>query len=128
MKLTVALVGVSIVTCMQVISGCTQHDALRDRAVALTGGDAHRGADVVRTYRCGSCHDIPGVRGADGTVGPPLANLLRRGFIAGELPNTPENLVRWIKNPPAVRPNTAMPMLGLSEQQARDVAAYLYSS
>jgi cytochrome c len=118
----------SILAITQLGGGCARHDASRDRAIALTGGDAKRGADVVRTYRCGSCHEIPGIRGADGNVGPPLTNLVHRGFIAGQLPNTPANLVRWIKDPPAVEANTAMPVLGLSEQQARDVAAYLYTS
>jgi cytochrome c1 len=51
----------------------------------------------------------------------------RRTYIAGELPNTVENLVRWVKDPPAVEPGTAMPKLGLSDQQALDVAAYLYT-
>ena len=91
------------------------------------GGDASRGAALIRSIGCGSCHTIPGIRAADGVVGPPLFFWSRRTFIAGELPNTPENLVRWMVNPPAVEPGTAMPALGLSEQQARDVAAYLYT-
>lgn len=60
-------------------------------------------------------------------VGPPLLWFARRTFIAGELPNTPANLIRWVRNPPSVEPGTAMPVLGLDEQQARDVAAYLYT-
>ena len=51
----------------------------------------------------------------------------RRTYIAGELPNTPDNLVVWLKNPRAVEPKTAMPVLGLSDEQARAVAAYLYT-
>jgi cytochrome c1 len=70
---------------------------------------------------------IPGINGADGLVGPPLILFARRTYVAGELPNTPSNLIRWIQDPPAVEPRTAMPALGLSEQQARDVAAYLYT-
>lgn len=92
-----------------------------------TGGDAHNGRQVTGAMGCGSCHTIPGVRGAHGVVGPPLTAFGRRTFIAGELPNTPENLVRWIRDPRSVEPRTAMPTLGLSEQQARDVAAYLYT-
>ncbi len=92
-----------------------------------TGGDPDRGAALIADYGCGNCHTIPGIRSANGVVGPPLFFFSRRTFIAGELPNTPENLVRWVRNPPAVEPGTAMPVVGLDEQQARDVAAYLYT-
>jgi cytochrome c1 len=60
-------------------------------------------------------------------VGPPLTSWSRRTFIAGEVPNTPDNLVRWLRNPRAIEPGTAMPALGLDDRQARDVAAYLYT-
>jgi cytochrome c2 len=96
-------------------------------APRVLGGDAHRGAAVIEQYGCGSCHTIPGVRNAKGLVGPPLLWWSRRTFIAGELPNTPENLVRWVRAPQSVEPHTAMPTLGLSDRQARDVAAYLYT-
>ena len=86
-----------------------------------------RGRAVIAQYDCGSCHTIPGVRGADGLVAPPLFWFSRRTFIAGELPNSPDNLARWIRAPRSVEPTTAMPALGLSEQQARDAAAYLYT-
>ncbi len=93
----------------------------------VPGGSAERGAQVIERYDCGSCHTIPGIPGAGGMVGPPLLWFARRTFIAGELPNTPPNLIRWVRNPPSVEPGTAMPVLGLDEQQARDVAAYLYT-
>ena len=93
----------------------------------LTGGDARQGARLIRDFGCGSCHTIPGIRAASGVVGPPLYFWSRRVFIAGELPNTPENLIRWVRDPPSVEPGTAMPVLGLDERQARDVAAYLYT-
>jgi cytochrome c1 len=96
-------------------------------APRVHGGDAQRGAAVIAQYGCGTCHTIPGVRAADGLVGPPLLWWSRRTFIAGELPNTPENLVRWVRSPQSIEPHTAMPALGLSDQQARDVAAYLYT-
>jgi cytochrome c1 len=92
-----------------------------------TGGDAHRGRAVIEARDCGACHTIPGVRSARGVVAPPLFWFSRRTYIAGELPNTPENLIRWVREPQAVEPRTAMPTLGLSEQEARDVAAYLYT-
>lgn len=93
----------------------------------LTGGVASRGEHVISMKHCGSCHTIPGIQGAQGLVGPPLVYFSRRTYIAGELPNNPENLVHWIRQPQSVEPTTAMPNLGLSEQQARDVAAYLYT-
>ena len=92
-----------------------------------TGGDADRGKALILQFDCGSCHTIPGVRGARGLVGPPLLWFARRTFIAGLLPNSPANLVTWIRAPRSIEPRTAMPAVGLSEQQARDVAAYLYT-
>ena len=93
----------------------------------VDGGDAGRGRETIERYGCGSCHTIPGVRDARGLVGPPLLWWSRRTFIAGEIPNTPENLVKWIRSPQDVETRTAMPALGLSDAQARDVAAYLYT-
>ncbi|HWQ13211.1 MAG TPA: c-type cytochrome [Roseiflexaceae bacterium] len=98
------------------------------RGVALQevpGGDAERGRMIIRSYGCGSCHVVPGVPGANGSVGPPLTEFARRAYIAGALPNNPDNLVRWIVNPQAVEPGTAMPTIGLSEEEARHIAAYL---
>ena len=106
--------------------GCEGGKTQRAFAV-YTGGDSHRGAQLIQQYRCGACHVVPGIRDANGMVGPPLMFFSRRTYIAGELPNKPDNLVRWIMSPKSVEPGTAMPALGLSEQQARDVAAYLYT-
>ncbi len=91
------------------------------------GGDANRGALLVGRYSCGACHQIPGIEGANGLVGPPLATFSRRTMIAGLLPNTPANLVLWLRHPQSVTPGNAMPDLGLTETQARDIAAYLYA-
>ncbi|HVW11715.1 MAG TPA: c-type cytochrome [Bryobacteraceae bacterium] len=92
-----------------------------------TGGVASRGAVVIVQKGCGSCHTIPGIRGANGLVGPPLMFFGRRTMIAGEVPNTTENLVRWVRSPQSVESGTAMPNLGLTYEDARDVAAYLYT-
>jgi cytochrome c1 len=96
------------------------------RAQLAASGDPERGRASIRSHQCGACHTIPGVTGARGIVGPPLAGFGARAFIAGELPNTPENLVRWIQDPPAIEPETAMPALGVAQSDARDIAAYLY--
>lgn len=95
--------------------------------VIVFGGDAARGEDVIRRAGCGACHTIPGIGEARGLVGPPLTSWSKRSFIAGALPNEPESLVRWIMNAQAVEPGTAMPDLDLTEAQARDAAAYLYT-
>jgi len=95
--------------------------------VSMLGGNARRGAATIARKGCGSCHMIPGVAGADGLVGPPLIHWSRRSFIAGAVPNSPDNLIRWIENPNAVEPGTAMPDLKLTPQEARDVAAYLHT-
>lgn len=90
-------------------------------------GDTGTGAELITFYGCGACHDIPGVRGANGTVGPSLARFADRAYIAGILPNTPGSLTRWLVNPPAHAPKTAMPDLGVSKDEAQHMAAYLLS-
>jgi cytochrome c len=90
-------------------------------------GDRKQGAIEIGRSGCGSCHTIPGIQNADGLVGPPLKHFARRTIVAGVLPNTPENLVRWLRYPQQVTPGNAMPDENLSDQQARDIAAYLYS-
>jgi cytochrome c1 len=90
-------------------------------------GNPQDGKQLIQSFGCGSCHTIPGIHTAQGVVGPPLMFFARRTMIAGELPNSPENLVRWIENPAAVEPKTAMPNLGVTDEQARDIASYLYT-
>jgi mono/diheme cytochrome c family protein len=119
---------VAIVALAGLLAACRGNNPEYGEAYSTaSGGDAHRGRQVIAAKGCGSCHMIPGVSGANGMVGPPLNWFSRRTYIAGELPNTPENLVRWVQLPKSVEPATAMPALGLSDQQARDVAAYLYT-
>jgi cytochrome c1 len=99
----------------------------REQAMALTGANPDGGPALMRHYGCVSCHTIPGVRGANATVGPPLTAMARRTYIAGVLPNNPANMVRWIVNPPSVDSLTAMPYLGVTAGDARTIAAYLYT-
>lgn len=93
----------------------------------IPGGDPERGRLLVMGYGCGTCHRIPDVPGADARVGPPLGDFARQAYIAGVLPNQPPDLIRWLMDPPAIDPRTAMPDLGLNEVDARDIASYLYS-
>jgi cytochrome c len=93
----------------------------------VPGGSPQRGAADIEYFGCGACHVIPGIRGATGKVGPPLTDFAQRGYIAGELPNNGANLIRWIMDPRGVEPGTDMPDLGVSDQRAADIAAYLYT-
>jgi cytochrome c len=94
----------------------------------LTGGDANRGQTLIAYYGCGSCHTIRGVARANGLVGPPLNGIRERAYIGGVVPNTPDNLVQWIVDPHRFSPRTAMPSVGATPSEARDIAAYLYRS
>jgi cytochrome c len=98
-----------------------------DEATALTLGDPAAGQGKATAYGCGSCHEIPGVEGATGRVGPSLAGFAGRRFVAGRLDNTPVNVEAWIAHPRRIDPQTAMPELGVTPGDARDITAYLYT-
>ncbi len=108
------------------LAACRRDFDYSKEAMALTGGDPAEGKQIIQAYGCGSCHVIPGIAGAKNTVGPSLAEIGEQSFIAGVLQNTPDNMVRWIQDPQKVDSLSAMPNLGLTEGQARHVAAYLY--
>ncbi|MBZ9674340.1 c-type cytochrome [Mesorhizobium sp. ES1-1] len=98
-----------------------------DIAIKITGGDPDRAPQLFRRYGCAGCHTIPGIPGADGQTGAPLTALSKRLYIAGVLQNSPDNLVAWIVSPHRFSPQTAMPETGITEQEAKDLAAYLYA-
>ena len=98
-----------------------------DVARAMTGGDPSRAPELMRRYGCAGCHTIPGISGGDGQVGAPLSDIRKRVFVGGVVANSPDNLIRWIVDPQRFSPRTAMPATGISESEARDVAAYLYA-
>jgi cytochrome c1 len=100
---------------------------LEARANAITGGHVAAGRAAIARRPCGACHEIPGIRGAEGTVGPPLTRFARRAYIGGRLSNTPDNLAAWIQDPHVFDPQSAMPPMGIGEPEARDIAAYLYT-
>jgi cytochrome c2 len=93
----------------------------------LTGGDSDRGKLAIVKYGCDTCHNIPGVMTATATVGPPLSQIALRSYLAGRIDNTPENMIKWIRQPHSVDPQTAMPETGVTENDGRDIAAYLYT-
>ena len=107
------------------ISGCNGSPGSSNSIAGV--GNPQRGKQLIANYGCGACHTIPGIRGARGLVGPPLYFYGDRTVVAGQLPNTPENLAHWIENPHEVEPKTAMPNLGVTQSQAYDMVAYLYT-
>jgi len=107
---------------MLALSGCAPK-----RPPAGVQGDPVRGKIALTQYACQSCHMIPGVPGSRAYVGRPLVGMAERKVLAGALPNDQANLVRWIRDPQAVDPETAMPNMGVSERDALDISAYLLS-
>jgi cytochrome c oxidase assembly factor CtaG len=105
------------------VSAC---DSNTRTARNLTGGDPGHGRNAITKYGCDTCHTIPGVPGAQATIGPPLTGLARRTYVAGA-PNDPGRLIEWIRHPQQVRRGTPMPELGVTERDGRDIAAYLYT-
>jgi mono/diheme cytochrome c family protein len=103
------------------------HPAPADATPTAALGDVEAGRRATERYLCVTCHVIPGLVGADRHVGPPLNGIARRGYIGGVVVNTPDNMVRWLKDPRALDPLSAMPALGLSDQDARDIAAFMYT-
>jgi cytochrome c2 len=120
-----AFAALGAFACMS-FSGCDAGQARRAYSIGAIGNARH-GKELISSYGCGACHMVPGVQGARGLVGPPLYYIANRTIIAGELPNTPDNLTRWIQHPRAVDPKTAMPELGVSEADSYDIAAFLYT-
>jgi cytochrome c len=123
------LVMVAAISLSLVLAACNRISRTDARAAYITtgGGDAHAGRNAIQRYGCNTCHDIPGVPGARGLVGPPLGGIAMRQYIAGELPNTAANLMRWIQHPHSVEAHTLMPDMEVTDHDSRDIAAYLYT-
>ena len=102
------------------VAGCGKH--------APIAGDRDNGRLLLRQFGCGDCHRIAGAAAAQGDNGPPLAKLRERVYLGGVLPNSPANLALWIRDPRRYDPRTTMPSLGVTEAQARDMAAYLWEA
>lgn len=116
----------SLIVAMIMLTSCTSdHDM--QWAAAMTGGNPSHGAEAIRSYGCQSCHSIPGIPGAQALVGPPLRGIAVRSYIAGVMSNTPAHMIEWLRNPPGIDSKTAMPDMNITERDARDIAAYLYT-
>jgi L-cysteine S-thiosulfotransferase len=118
----VAFAGLAVV-------GCSLSETASADSKQVAGGDPARGKAVVTggQYGCTACHTVPGIQAPAGVVGPPLVGMARRAFIAGQLPNKPDVLVAFLQDPPSLVPETGMPDVRLGLQEARDIAAYLYT-
>lgn len=98
-----------------------------DERQHMPGADPARGLAAIERAGCGSCHTIPGLRWPEGKTGPSLEGFAERGLIAGALPNRPDVLAGFVRNAPAMLPGTTMPPMPITEEESRDVAAYLYT-
>jgi cytochrome c len=121
------LVALGLAASVLLMNSCAVFTQKQVEGFEITGGNWRTGRDKIQYYGCGSCHTIPGVPGAQGMTGPPLTKFAQRMYVAGVLTNTPEHLQTWIRDPKAVDKLTAMPRLFVTESDARDIAAYLYT-
>jgi mono/diheme cytochrome c family protein len=108
------------------LMGCAEADT-PPAHLAIPGADPANGKALIARYGCGACHFVEGVVGANGIVGPRLENFATRTLIAGTFPNAPSTLVPWLLDPPALKPQTGMPAVGVLDGEARDIASYLYT-
>lgn len=106
-------------------AGCK--DEPGPQSLEIAAGDPERGKAAIARVACTACHEIPGVRGFSGVVGPSLAGFAGRAMIAGAVPNRADVLAAFVRNAPSIVPQTGMPPLPLDEQDARDVVAFLYT-
>ena len=105
-------------------AGCEAPPAARHH---MPGADPGRGKRIIGSVGCGACHLVPGLDWPRGRMGPPLTAFAERTMIGGRLPNRPDVLVAWIRDAPRLVPGTAMPAMPVTQEEARDVAAYLYT-
>lgn len=99
----------------------------RTTAEQMTGGHVDAGKTAIQHYGCGACHQIAGVPGAEGKVGPSLNGVALRTEIAGVLANQPDKLILWLRHPQQVVPGNGMPDQNVTPGEARDMAASLYT-
>lgn len=100
-----------------------------EQAIQKVGGDPQKGLTAMKRYGCAACHTIPGLKGARAHVGPSLSGFANLKTIGRNqrVPNTPDNVIRWIVYPADVDPTATMPSVGATKNAARDIATYLYA-
>lgn len=120
-------IRVGVMLCLALLlTACSGGNAVLN-AEQISGGSVLNGQHLVYGYGCGTCHIIPGIAEASGAVGPSLQGFASRVYIAGSMTNEPEHLVQWITDPQKIVPGNAMPNLGVTRDQARQIAAFLYT-
>lgn len=115
-------IGLAIVIVVGLMITSDEHGPLW----SVPGGDPEKGKHAILKHGCHACHVISGIREAGGRVGPKLEEIDRQIYVGGVLPNSPNNMIRWILEPSEFSPRTAMPDLELSEKESRDITAYLF--
>ena len=120
--------GWSCILFLIVVGAAGCEDDTHKNAVAMTsGGDPDKGKEKFVQYGCGACHKVSGMSEASAVVGPPLDQVANRTYIGGVLKNTPDNLIQWIQDPPRFSPRTAMPNLHIGDEDAKNIASFLYT-
>ncbi|MBB3345675.1 cytochrome c family protein [Sphingomonas sp. BK069] len=129
LKWLALLLAASVLAAMAAGAVMYAETRARTRVMAeqVSGWTVTAGRAAIARYGCGSCHAIPGVAGASGSVGPSLAKVAVRASIAGRLPNDAEAMALWLRHPQAVTPRNGMPEQGVTRSDARDITAYLYT-
>lgn len=115
-----------VVAIMFILSACSGEVNGVPEPRPASDSTIEAGRQLIASYGCGACHTIPGVPGADSKAAPPLDDFYERGYISGEIPNTWDNLIKYLQDPQKIEPGTIMPNLGITKDEARDIAAYLY--
>lgn len=121
LTITATFNSILIAVCLGSLVGCNWSIA------HSASSETKRGAIAFKSYGCGACHYISGNNSAIGIVGPSLVDMSKRVYIGRGLPNTPQNMVRWIRMPQQFAPGSAMPDLHVTLADAQDISAYLYS-
>lgn len=116
----------TVILALLLLGACNGREKYQNM-VSTSGGDAEHGKKLAAQYGCTACHNIPGVEGPKGMVGPPLSGMASRSMIAGKFANTPENMMKWLQNPQSMDPTNAMPNLGVTPADSRDLAAFMYT-
>lgn len=122
-----ARIGAVLASVLVVLGACAESSPRPQSPALVSAGNPELGREAIIERGCGSCHRIPGIPNAASLVGPPLDAWSRRSFIAGTLSNGQENLARWLADPQAVRPGSAMPDLDLADDEVADIVAYLFT-
>jgi cytochrome c1 len=122
-----AVAAVLLAAALGVAACAGSSDSGESGSRVVRGASPEAGTQQIIRYGCGACHSIPGIKQANGLVGPPLTDFGKRGTIAGHFANTPDNLINWVDNPQAMLPGNDMPDLGVTRDEARNIAAYLES-